>query len=156
MTPSQQKAADDLRASRVHTLTNSYQPHQLAKLGPLQRSLELALARVAPNLAPIIVERLLENLILHPETLIHMSGSSMAELPTTDSAWKAFAMDQVRGEPLAVLCLASRDANKLAVLAQTYISSLKPADRMSQARAGLLDKNAAAFVASEIEKGAGL
>lgn len=152
----EQRAADDLRASRVHMLTHSCPAHQLARLGPLQRSLELGLARVAPNLAPIVVERLLENLILHPETLIHMSGSALAELPQTDEGWKKFALDQVRAEPLAVLCLESRDANKREVLRQTYISGLKISDRMSQARAGTLDKNASAYVASELNRAAGL
>ena len=155
MSKESQKITDDLRASRVHNLTNSYQPTALAKLRPLQRSLELALAKIAPNLAPIVVERMLENLILHNEVMIEMAGAR-SELPQSPEQWQSFAKDQILSEPLAVLCLESRDANKRAVLTQMYISSLKPADRMSQARAGKLDSAAAAYVASELNRAAGL
>ncbi|MDB5658017.1 MAG: hypothetical protein JWS10_632 [Cypionkella sp.] len=157
MSKESEKVLDDLRASRLHALSSTCPPHQMARLKVLQTALELGLARVAGSkLAPIVVERILESMLLHPETIIYMAGSSLAELPTTPGSWDAFAREQIRNEPLAVLCIESRDANRREVLRQTYISGLKPGDRMSQARAGTLDAAAESYVAAELQKSAGL
>ena len=157
MSKESEKASDDLRASRLYALSSTCPKHQMDRLRPLQHSLELGLARVAGSkLAPIVVARILESLILHPEVMVHMAGSALAELPKTPDGWDAFALEQIRSEPLAVLCLESRDANRREVLRQTYISGLKPTDRMTKARDGTLDTAAESYITAELQKSAGL
>ena len=157
MSHANQKKTDDLRESRLHALRTSSPKRQLDRLKPLEHQLELALARVAgTKLAPIVVNRMLESLLLHPEILIHISGSEMAELPSTAEGWNAFARDAIKSEPLAVLCIESRDANRREELKQAYISGLKPTDRMTKARDGTLDSEAECYITAELQRSAGL
>lgn len=157
MSRSTQKTIDDLRESRLHALRTTSPKHQLDRLKPLEHQLELALARVAgTKLAPIVINRMIESLLLNPEVLVFMSGSSMAELPSTAEGWNAFAHDCIANEPLAVLCIASRDMTRREELKQAYISGLKPTDRMSKARNGTLDSESTAYITAELHRSAGL
>ncbi|MDB5659102.1 MAG: hypothetical protein JWS10_1717 [Cypionkella sp.] len=157
MSRSNQKTIDDLRESRLHALRTTSPEHQLDRLKPLEHQLELALARVAgTKLAPIVINRMLESLLLHPEILIHISGSEMAELPSNAEGWNAFAHDAIKTEPLAVLCIESRDATRREELKQIYIAGLKLTDRITKARDGTLDAAAESYVVVELQRSAGL
>ena len=152
-----QKTTDDLRLSRIFALTSGTPAHQLDRLEKLKTQFELGLARVAGSkLAPIIVSRMLAGLILNPEILVSISGSTMADLPKDSQGWDEFARREIENEPLAQLCIDSRNAQKIEVLRQTYVAGLSPSARISAARAGILDADSARYAESVIQNGAGL
>jgi hypothetical protein len=152
-----QKTTDDLRLSRIFALTSGTPAHQLNRLEKLKTQFELGLARVAGSkLAPIIVSRMLDSLILSPSVLVHISGSTMSDLPTDSAGWDAFARQAILEEPLAQLCIDSRNQQKLEILRQTYVSGLPIAARISAARNGTLDADSAKYAESVIQNGAGL
>lgn len=156
MSRAAEKAEYELRESRLHALRSSSPKHQLDRLKPLEHQLELALARVAPQLAPIVISRLVESLILHPEVLIRLSGSELAELPSTPAGWNEFAKLAIKAEPLAVLNIESQDKTRREELRQAYLGKLSPADKMNQSRNGTLDAKIASFVDAELRRSAGL
>ena len=152
-----QKVTDDLRLSRIFALTSGTPKHQMDRLAPLKTQFELGLARVAGSkLAPIIVSRMLDSLILNPSILVAISGSTMSDLPKDSAGWDAFARQAILEEPLAQLCIDSRNAQKIEVLRQTYVAGLPIAARISAARAGTLDADSAKYAESVIQNGAGL
>lgn len=145
-----------LRLSRLNLLRSTSPAHQLARLPVLETAMAISLARLyGAKLTPIMTAHLIENLLLEPEVLVHMSGAQ-AELPTTPKGWDNFARDMVTKTPMARLCIESADANLKESLKQSYISKLSSADKMNKSRAGTLDKEAEAFVAAELQKNAGL
>jgi len=125
---------------------------QLEKLTAVRRSIEIALARQYGNrLAPIIIDKLVKDLILRPDVLAHLEGSTIRELPSAAYGWNTLARELVEADELAQRNLSYSDGALRERLQVEALASIQPQHRISLAREGKLDELIAARVARALE-----
>ncbi len=147
--------AQNARQSRIDSLLATTPPHQLKRLESEQHQAALALARVfGHRLHQAVAERIVEGLILEPETLVTISGG-VRELPSDAKAWDAWAKQAAQREPLARLSLDHSDAELKETIRREVLESIPPTRRMEMARNGTLDRHLDIEVKSKIEARSG-
>lgn len=148
--------AQNARQSRIDTLLATTPPHQLKRLESEKHQASLALARVfGHRLHQAVADRIVEGLVLEPETLVTISGG-IRELPTDAKGWDRWARDAANKEPLAKLSINHSDAQLREELRREVLAEIRPEQRISMAREGTLDAHVEAAVKARLEARSGV
>lgn len=148
--------AQNARQSRIDSLLATTPPHQLKRLEEEQHRAALALARVyGHRLHQAVADRIVEGLVLEPETLVTISGG-VRELPNDAKGWDRWAKQAAEREPLAKLSIDHSDAQLREEFRRDVLDSIRPEQRISMARAGTLDAHVENEVKSRIEARSGV
>lgn len=140
--------AENDRQGRIERVSATMPSSQAQRLAEIKQAAEVALARVYGNrLAPELVQRMKEGLVLDPSVLCSIGGG-VDEMPKSLDGWDDFAKRLVASEPLAQRCIEFNDAKLKEELRQNELSNLSPQQRMSMARDNSLD----AYVEDKVQQ----
>lgn len=118
------------------------------RLKSIQNRAEVALARRYPQLKPITVQHLLNDVLLSDARVFHhvVSGSDVEICVADDKAIGALVNELVAGDEIAQRNLSWASAEKRAQLDRDFFASLKVGEALQLERAGLLKARREAFI----------